>query len=100
MNQSSLLVTARDLVFGGDMDGDAFALDARTGRKFCSFNTGGRIASPPVAFSVNGRQFVAIGSGEGSIADGQVSTYWPETRGREPRSAATLFVFALPERSR
>ena len=71
-----------------------------TGRKFCSFNTGGRIASPPVAFSVNGRQFVAIGSGEGSIADGQVSTYWPETRGREPQSAATLFVFALPERSR
>jgi len=63
-------------------------------------NTGGRIASPPVAFSVNGRQFIAIGSGEGSIADGQVSTYWPETRGREPQSAATLFVFALPERSR
>ena len=82
------------------MDGDAFALDARTGRKLCSFNAGGRIASPPVAFSVNGRQVVAIGSGEGSIADGQVSTYLPETRGRQPQSAATLFVFALPERSR
>jgi outer membrane protein assembly factor BamB len=66
VNQSSLLVTAGDLIFGGDMDGDAFALDARTGRKLWSFNTGGRIVSPPVAFSVNGRQFVAIGSGGGS----------------------------------
>ena len=99
VNQSSLLVTGGDLIFGGDMDGDAFALDARTGRKLWSFNTGGRIVSPPVAFSVNDRQFVAIGSGGGSIADGQISTYWPETKGREPQSAATLFVFALPERS-
>lgn len=100
VNQSSLLVTAGDLIFGGDMDGDAFALDARTGRRLWSFNTGGRIVSPPVAFSVDGRQFVAIGSGGGSIADGQISTYWPETKGHEPQSAATLFVFALPERSR
>lgn len=98
VNNSSLLATAGDLIFGGDMEGDAFALDARTGKKLWSFNTGARIVSPPVSFSVNGRQFIAIGSGGGSVADGQIATYWPETKNREAQSAATLFVFALPEK--
>ena len=99
VNNSSLLATAGDLVFGGDMEGYAFALDAKSGKKLWSFNTGGRIVSPPVSFSVNGRQFIAIGSGGGSVADDQIAVYWPETKDRQPQSAATLFVFALPEKS-
>jgi len=95
VNNSSLLATGGDLIFGGDMDGDTFALDARNGKKLWSFNTGARIVSPPVSFSVNGRQFVAIGSGGGSVADGQIATFWPETKDKQPQSAATLFVFAL-----
>ena len=98
-NQSSLLATAGDLIFGGDLEGDAFALDARTGKKLWSFNTGGRIVAPPVSFSVNGRQFVAIASGGGASIDGQIANFWPETRDRLPQAAATLFVFALPEKS-
>jgi alcohol dehydrogenase (cytochrome c) len=98
-NQSSLLATAGDLIFGGDLDGDAFALDARTGKKLWSFNTGARIVAPPVSFSVNGRQFVAIATGGGAVIDSQVSTYYPETKNREPQPAATLFVFALPEKN-
>ena len=68
-NQSSLLATAGDLIFGGDLDGDAFALDAKTGKKLWSFNTGARIVAPPVSFSVNGRQFVAIATGGGAVID-------------------------------
>jgi alcohol dehydrogenase (cytochrome c) len=98
-NQSSLLVTAGDLIFGGDLDGDAFALDARTGEKLWSFNTGARIVAPPVSFSVNGRQFVAIATGGGAVIDAQISTYYPETKDRQPQPAATLFVFALPEKN-
>jgi alcohol dehydrogenase (cytochrome c) len=98
VNQSSLLATAGDLIFGGDLDGEAFALDARTGKKLWSFNTGSFIVAPPVSFSVNGRQFVAIASGGGAIIDNQLPTYWPETQGRMPQHGATLFVFALPER--
>ena len=100
VNQSSLLATAGDLIFGGDLDGDAFALDARTGKKLWSFNTGARIDSPPISFSVNGRQFVAIAVGGGAVIDGQVATLWPETKDRLPQAAATLFVFALPERNK
>ncbi len=97
VNQSSLLATAGDLIFGGDLDGGAFALDARTGKKLWSFNTGARIDSPPISFSVDGRQFVAIAAGGGAVIDGQVATLWPETKDRLPQTAATLFVFALPE---
>ncbi len=98
VNQSSLLATAGNLIFGGDMDGDAFALDAQTGKKLWSFNTGARIVAPPVAYAVNGRQFVAIASGGGSLADSVVPIFWPETGNRLPQTGATLFVFALPEK--
>jgi outer membrane protein assembly factor BamB len=96
-NQSSLLATAGDLIFGGDLDGDAFALDSRTGKKLWSFNTGARIVAPAVSFSVNGRQFVAIASGGGAIVDSQVAIFYPEAKDRQPQAGATLFVFALPE---
>jgi alcohol dehydrogenase (cytochrome c) len=99
-NQSSLLATAGDLIFAGDIEGDAFALDAKTGKKLWSFNTGARIVAPPVSFSVNGRQFVAIATGGGSVLDGQIATFWPETKDRQPQNAATLFVFALPEKTK
>ena len=100
INLSSPLVTAGDLLFGGDVEGNAFALDAKTGEKLWSFNTGGRIASPPVSFSVGGRQFITISSGGGSIGEGMVRRLFPESKGHLPEPAATLFVFALPEKGK
>ena len=93
---SSLLATAGDLIFAGDLDGDVFALDARSGQKLWSFNTGGRIASAAVSYSVNGRQYIAIGSGGGSETEGRLSKYYPNANILQP--ASTLFVFALPEK--
>lgn len=98
-NQSSLLATAGDLIFGGDLDGEAFALDAKTGKKLWSFNTGSFIVAPPVSYSVNGRQFIAIASGGGSYMDSQVAPFWREMKGCTAQTGATLFVFALPEKS-
>jgi alcohol dehydrogenase (cytochrome c) len=97
VNASSLLATAGGLIFAGDVEGYAFALDARTGQKLWSFNTGGRISAPPVSFSVNGRQYIAIGSGGGSVNETVVPKLWPESAGHLPQSTSTLFVFALPE---
>ena len=96
-NASSLLATAGDLVFGGDIEGSAFALDAKTGQKLWSFNTGSRIASPAVSFSVNGRQYVAIDSGGGSLIEARAPLYWPEAKNHIGQDASTLFVFALPD---
>lgn len=99
-NLSSLLTTAGDLLFAGDVEGNAFALDSRTGEKLWSFNTGGGISGSPISYSVNGRQYVAVPSGMGSLIGGVVPVIWPETRGRLPEGASTLFVFALPEQSK
>lgn len=85
------------MVFGGDIQGSAFALDDRTGQKLWSFSTGSRIASPAVSYSVNGRQYVAIGSGGGSLIEARAPLYWPEAKNLIGQEASTLFVFALPE---
>jgi hypothetical protein len=44
---------------------------------------------------VNGRQYIAVPSGLGSIFTGGLGALWPETRNFQ--NGATLFVFALPE---
>jgi alcohol dehydrogenase (cytochrome c) len=58
-----VLSTAGDLVFSGTREGSFFALDGRTGRPLWHFQTGGSIWSNPVAFSVDGKQHVAIAAG-------------------------------------
>jgi alcohol dehydrogenase (cytochrome c) len=95
-NASSLLATAGDLIFAGDIEGYAFALDAKTGKKLWSFNTGGRISSPPISFSLNGRQYIAISTGGGGNIERFSPDIFPELKGHLPVDASTLFVFALP----
>jgi len=92
---SSLLATAGDLLFTGDVEGNFIAFDAKTGDKLWSFNTGSGHRGSPIAYSVNGRQYIAVPSGFGSIFIGGMPAVWPETRNLQPGS--TLFVFALPE---
>jgi alcohol dehydrogenase (cytochrome c) len=60
---SSLMATAGGLVFGGTPEGDAIALDARTGKLLWRFQTGGRIAANPVSYMFEGKQYVAIAGG-------------------------------------
>jgi hypothetical protein len=49
-----------------------------------------------VSFSVNGRQYVAIDSGGGSLIEARAPLYWPEAKNHIGQEASTLFVFALP----
>jgi len=88
----------RGFVFAGDLEGNAFALDAKSGEKLWSFNTGAKIAAPPVSFAINGRQYIAISTGGGSIVERQVPDLYPEAKGHLPADASTLFVFALPSK--
>ena len=93
---ASLLTTAGDLVFSGDPEGFFFALDARTGQKLWSFQTGAGNRGSSVTYSVNGRQYVANPSGWGSLAGG-MGGFFPEF---ESRGGSVLTVFALPEDSK
>ena len=60
---SGLLSTAGDLVFGGTADGFFFALDALTGEELWHKNIGGRVHAGPMAYAVDGTQYVAIAAG-------------------------------------
>ncbi len=97
MNVASLLSTGGDLIFSGDVMGEAFALDAKTGQKLWSFNTGASITGSPISYSVGGRQYIAIPTGMGSLVGGLTTLMWPESEAKMPERASTLVVFALPE---
>jgi alcohol dehydrogenase (cytochrome c) len=71
--ENGVLSTAGDLVFGGGMDGDFVALDAKTGELLWSVYLGGANSSGPISYAVNGKQYI-VGSGAG-----------------------TMYVFALPD---
>jgi PQQ-dependent dehydrogenase (methanol/ethanol family) len=92
---ASILATAGDLVFTGDAEGAFFALDARTGQKLWSFQTGSGNRGGPVSYAVKGKQYIATPSGWGSAVAGLMSQLWPEAEHFRPGSA--IFVFGLPE---
>ena len=62
------LSTGGGVVFAGDEDGYLMAFDAHTGRNLWRFNTGSRLASSPMTYMVDGRQYVAMPSGAALVA--------------------------------
>ncbi|HLW76409.1 MAG TPA: PQQ-binding-like beta-propeller repeat protein, partial [Bryobacteraceae bacterium] len=91
---ASILATAGDLVFTGDPEGNFFALDARTGAKLWSYQTGAGNRGSSIAYSVNGREYIATPSGWGSLVSNALTVLWPEAENF--RNGSTLTVFALP----
>jgi alcohol dehydrogenase (cytochrome c) len=67
--ESGILTTAADLLFSGGREGHFFALDARTGELLWRVNLGGNVASGPIAYAVDGRQYVSV------CADGALYTF-------------------------
>jgi alcohol dehydrogenase (cytochrome c) len=97
MNVASLLSTGGDLVFSGDVLGEVFALDARTGEKLWAHDTGAGCSGSPISYAVNGRQYVAMPTGMASLVGGLTTMLWPETASKLPPRASKLVVFALPD---
>jgi alcohol dehydrogenase (cytochrome c) len=64
--ENGVLSTAGDLVFGGGMEGNFVALNARTGELLWHANLGGPNASGPISYAVNGKQYI-VGTGEGCL---------------------------------
>ena len=89
----SLVATGGGLVFGGDVAGRFRAFDQQTGEVLWEVNLGSPVSGFPISYAVDGRQYVAVGTGPaGSTNDFLRLT--PELR---PRMGRILFVFALPE---
>jgi alcohol dehydrogenase (cytochrome c) len=85
---TSLLVTGGGLVFGGDQGGRFRALDSSSGKVLWEVNLGSPVTGYPIAFSVGGKQYIAV-SGGGGLGGARGA-------GRGAANANNLFVFALP----
>ncbi len=91
---ASALATAGGIVFGGTADRYFFALDSATGELLWETRLNGDISGAPITFEVDGRQYVAVGSG-GRIA--QTTSYAGLTDTDIPLGSGMIWVFALPE---
>jgi alcohol dehydrogenase (cytochrome c) len=67
---AGVLTTASDLVFTGGREGYFLALDARTGDVLWRVSLGGQINSGPMAYAINGKQYVTIAAGSSLFAFG------------------------------
>lgn len=67
---SGVLSTAGGLVFTGDAEGNFIALDAASGKPLWHFQMGGAVYAPPVAYAVDGKEFVVIAAGSSLFAFG------------------------------
>jgi alcohol dehydrogenase (cytochrome c) len=62
--------TAGGLVFAGNGEGNLIAFDARSGKELWHMQTGGSIASSPLSYAIDGKQYVVIPSGDALFAFG------------------------------
>ena len=63
-----VLATASDLVFSGDDDGYFYAFDARNGQVLWRHNVGLAFGSAPIAYMVDGVEYIAVVAGGSSVA--------------------------------
>jgi alcohol dehydrogenase (cytochrome c) len=59
---AGVLATAGGLVFAASREGNLIALDAANGKALWHFGAGAEIASSPMSYAVDGRQYLAISS--------------------------------------
>jgi alcohol dehydrogenase (cytochrome c) len=69
-SSSGLLSTAGGVLFTGDAQGNFILLDAASGNVLWHFQTGGEIHSGPMAFAVDGNEYVAVAAGTALYAFG------------------------------
>jgi alcohol dehydrogenase (cytochrome c) len=87
------LLATPELVFAGHPSGEVYALDAKTLDKLWEFNTNAGVSAPPMTFSVDGKQYVAILVGLGGAWD---KWFVESTKGLEKmQPSSMLFVFGL-----
>jgi alcohol dehydrogenase (cytochrome c) len=90
-NFAGALATAGNLVFLGHLDGTFSAYDAKSLQEVWSFNTGTGIGAPPISYSVNGKQYIAVLVG--SRQPTNILQNMPELKNTS--TASMLYVFSL-----
>jgi alcohol dehydrogenase (cytochrome c) len=89
---SGVTSTAGGILFTTTLDGTVFALDDQTLKPLWSFNTGSFSAAPPMTYSVNGKQYMAVLIGGATTAQGVLSKT-PNLK--DMQNTSMLYVFSL-----
>jgi alcohol dehydrogenase (cytochrome c) len=84
---AAVTATSADLLFTGELTGDFLVFDARDGTVVYRYDTGNRMTGGIVTYQIDGKQYVAVTSGN-------ASRLW-----RSPTGSATLIIFSLPSHS-
>jgi glucose dehydrogenase len=79
-----VMSTSTGLVFLGESAGHLTAFDSEDGTMLWQFNTGAGVNAPPISFTLDGEEFIAVAAGGSDI--------WGSPRGD------TIFVFGLPKK--
>jgi glucose dehydrogenase len=79
-----VLSTSTGIAFQGEPGGNLTALDAESGEVLWQFNTGAGVTAPPIAFELDGEEFIAVAAGGSAL--------WSTPLGD------SVFVFGLPKR--
>jgi alcohol dehydrogenase (cytochrome c) len=89
----AVLATAGDLIFWGDMDRRFRAFDVETGAILWETILGGIVQMSTITYAVDGRQYVAVMTGDGNSATRNPASLAGLT---VPRGHNAIYAFALP----
>ena len=90
----AILLTAGNVLFFGDLTHHLRALDQETGKVLWDEMLPGPIANSTITYAVNGRQYLAVYTGDGQLT-ASVAAYNKALKSE--RRVNTIQVFALPE---
>jgi alcohol dehydrogenase (cytochrome c) len=90
----ALLATAGDLIFWGDLNRRFRAFDADSGKILWESILGGIIQNSTITYAVNGKQYIAVLTGDGGPHTVGPLGHTPDIK--PPRGHNSVYVFALP----
>jgi alcohol dehydrogenase (cytochrome c) len=96
---TAVLTTGGNIGLVGDVDRRFRAFDVRTGETLWETRLGTSVQGYPVAFSANGREYIAVTTGRGGLESPRLV---PRTLAPEltyPQNGNAIYVFALPDRN-
>ena len=94
----SVVVTAGGVAFWGDLGRRFFALDAASGKVLWQTTVGGSVSVSTITYAVNGKQYVAVMTGDGLMTQGLLNLS-PEGKSL-PKSQNAVYVYALPDQKK
>lgn len=89
----TVLATAGDLVFNGDPDGYVYAYDAKNGDELWKFNTGSGLRGGIISYEADGKQYILVTSGFGSLFPAFASPVFKDFK--NVRGGAVLIAFTV-----